>query len=66
MKKYTIERNMTDVRKLWFLADNGIFDKRTINKIFDQSNIDVITFNSKYAYDKFIQFQFSTFAYYKN
>ena len=66
MLKYTIERTNTDVRKLWNLSYNGIFDKRTINKIFEKSNIDVITFNSKYAYDKYLRYQFSTFAYYKN
>ena len=66
MKKYTIVRTNTDVRKLWNLASNGILDKRTVIKIFEESNIDVITFNSKYTYDKFLIFQFSNFAYYKN
>ena len=66
MKKYTIERTNTDVRKLWNLAYNGIFDKRTVSKIFENSNIDVITFNSKYTYEKFLKFQFSNSAYYKN
>ena len=66
MQKYTIERTNTDVRKLWNLAHNGILDKRTVNKIFEDSNTDVITFNSKHTYDKFIKFQFSNSAYYKN
>ena len=66
MKKYTIVRTNTDVRKLWNLASNGILDKRTVIKIFEESNIDVITFNSKYTYNKFLIFQFSNFAYYKN
>ena len=66
MQKYTIERTNTDVNKLWNLASNGIFDKRTVNKIFDNSCIDVITFNSKYSYDKFHRHQFSAFAYYRN
>lgn len=66
MKKYTIPRTNTDVKKLWNLSYNGILDKRTINKIFEESNIDDITFNSKHTYDKFLTFQFSNFAYYKN
>lgn len=66
MPKYTIERTNTDVRKLWNLAYNGIIDKRTVSKIFEESNIDVITFNSKHTYDKFLKFQFSNCAYYKN
>lgn len=66
MKKYTIERTNTDVKKLWNLSYNGILDKRTVTKIFEESNIDVITFNSKHAYDKFRKFQFSNCAYYKN
>ena len=65
MKKYTIKRTNTDVRKLWNLAYNGMIDKRTINKIFDNSNIDVITFNSQYTYKKFLELQFSNFAYYR-
>ena len=35
MKKYTIVRTNTDVRKLWNLASNGILDKRTVIKISD-------------------------------
>ena len=66
MTKYTIERTNTDVRKLWNLAYNGILDKRTVSKIFENSDTDVITFNSKHTYDKFIKFQFSNSAYYKN
>ena len=66
MTKYTIERTNIDVRKLWNLAYNDILDKRTVSKIFEDSNTDVITFNSKHTYDKFIKFQFSNSAYYKN
>ena len=66
MTKYTIERTNTDVRKLWNLAYNGIIDKRTVTKIFENSNTDVITFNSKHTFEKFIKFQFSNSAYYKN
>lgn len=63
MKKYTIERTNTDVSKLWTLAHNGIFDKRTITKIFECSNSDEITFNSLYSYNKFLDFEFSSVAY---
>lgn len=64
MKKYTIEHNNTDVKKLWNLAKNGVFSYQTIHKIFNNENEGFITFNSKYSYDKFKEFEYSTLAYY--
>lgn len=62
-KKYKIKHNNTDVRKLWNLAKNGIFSYQTIHKIFNNENDGFITFNSKYSYDKFKKYEFTTHAY---
>ena len=62
MTKITINRDNTDVSKLHNLASNGIFDKRTINHIFEISNDSELVFSSKYTYDKFKACEFSMFA----
>ena len=62
-KKYAIKHNNTDVKKLWNLAKNGIFSYQTEHKIFNNENDGFITFNSKYAYDKFKQHEFTASAY---
>ena len=58
----TIIRDNTNVLKLHNLASNGIFDKRTIRRIFETSNDSEISFRSKYTYDKFKECEFSMFA----
>lgn len=66
-KKYTIKHSNTDVRKLWCLVSHGIFAKRTVEKIFEESCKvdDLIVFNSKQSYEKFKKFEYSYFAMYK-
>ena len=66
MTKITINRDNTDVLKLHNLASNGIFDKRTIRRIFETSNDSELSFRSKQTYKKFKAFEFTTFAYYNN
>lgn len=62
--KYKMEHSNTDVKKLWNLAKNGVFDIKTVKNIFDNDTDGFITFNSKYSYDKFKQYEFSTSAMY--
>lgn len=63
---YRIERNNTDVKKLWYLANNGVIDHRTVSRIFESSEDGFIVFNSKMIYDRFKLFEYSTLALYKN
>lgn len=63
---YRIERNNTDVKKLWYLAYNGVIDRRTVSRIFERSEDGYIVFNSKMIYDRFKTFEYSTLAMYKN
>ena len=60
----TINRDNTTVSKLHNLASNDLFDKRTINHIFEISGDSELVFSSKYTYNKFKDFEFSTFAYF--
>lgn len=60
---YKIEHSNTDVRKLWKLAANGVMDRRTVSKIFDNSADGYIVFNSKAIYERFKQFEYSSLAY---
>lgn len=65
MNEYKIEHSNTDVRKLWMLADNGVFARKTVEKIFDNNEDGYIVFNSKQTYDTYKKFQYSTLAMYK-
>ena len=66
-KQYTIKHSNTDIRKLWNLASNGIFARKTVERIIEESCKvdDLIVFNSKQSYDKFKKFEYTTFAMYK-
>lgn len=64
MNKYMIKHNNTDVHKLWRLAANGILDKRTVYRIFENDVPGYIVFNSKRTYDLFKRFEYSTLAMY--
>lgn len=61
---YSIEYNNTDIKKLWMLVRNGIFDKRTVNKIINQSSTDKLIFSSKYTFEKFNKLRYTTIAMY--
>ncbi|MEJ7218446.1 hypothetical protein [Staphylococcus gallinarum] len=62
--KYKIEHSNLDVNKLWNLAKSGVFDIKTIENIFKNDNDGFITFNSKYSFNKYKQYEFSTSAMY--
>jgi hypothetical protein len=65
MGKYKIEHTNTDVHKLWMLAENGVFSRRTVEKIFQNNEDGYIVFNSKESYDKYKELEYSTLAMYK-
>jgi len=65
MNEYKIEHSNTDVRKLWMLADNGVFARKTVEKIFENNKDGFIVFNSKQTYDTYKKFQYSTLAMYE-
>lgn len=62
--KFEITKNNTEISKLWNLAKNGLFDRRTINKIIENSTDDKIVFSSKNSYEKYLKLQYSTSALY--
>lgn len=66
MKKtnWFIEHSNTDIKKLHNLARNGIFSRATINRILSNTDCEKIYFFSKYAFDKYQEVKFSTFALY--
>lgn len=62
--KPRIKHNNTDVKKLWNLAKNRVFAYRTVHDIFKNDVDGYIVFNSKYAYEKYKEFEYTTLAMY--
>ncbi|VEV88374.1 hypothetical protein, partial [Staphylococcus phage Stab23] len=53
--RYRIEKNNSDVRKLWLLAKNGYMSYQTVRNIFKNESDEFIIFNSKRTYNKFME-----------
>lgn len=53
--RYRIEKNNSDVQKLWLLAKNGIIGYQTVHNIFKNESDEFIIFNSKQTYNKFME-----------
>lgn len=66
MNENKISYNNTNVKKLWNLAKNGIFDYRMVKDILININEsdDYIYFKSERSYKKFKELEFSTLAMY--
>lgn len=67
MKENKIYYDNTNVKKLWNLAKNGVFDYRMIKTILSEvhkSESDYIYFKSEHSYRKFKALEFSTLAMY--
>lgn len=67
MKESKIYYDNTNVKKIWNLAKNGVFDYRMIRDILsnvDKSDPYHIYFKSEHSYKKFKAFEFSSLAMY--
>jgi hypothetical protein len=64
MNEYKIEHSNTVVSKLWMLAKNGVFSRKTVERIFENDEDGYIVFNSKESYEKYKKFEYSTIAMY--
>ena len=67
MKTNKIHYDNTNVKKLWNLAKNGIFNYRMVKDILiniNESDPDYIYFKSERSYKKFKELEFSSLAMY--
>lgn len=60
--RYKIEKNNSDVRKLWTLARNGYMSRKTVHNILENESDEFIIFNSKRTYEKYLNLRYDRSA----